>query len=1144
MTAIHGEICPDVTDWVRCAAQDLEATVDRRTLERGVDYARAGQVASVHTAGDESVLFGVVRGRARSPYHVLIQGRRSGGRAHWGSSCTCPVGLGCKHAVAVLAVAGGLVPSAALQRPTHDEGRGAPAAGPSDRDWRQLLQPVADSVESRHVGTSTSPVALLVEWDGGGLPRHADAVTLRPVQRGASGRWIRTGISWTDVHAATAALVDPERARRAVRAIVATAQAARAASSRYGHYGVGYADGNRSIRLTELGSAPVALLRDAAQAGFGLVTAATGERIEVSGAPAELVIDVRRQRDGGRVIELRTGRDVGPVGDLEVEVAVRHEGRRCDPAQSALLGTPPRVLMTRATGSEHPAGDGRGHGPIVLAAVESPEVDLGSLRSAGPIRVPADDVDQFLTTFYPAVARRCPVISSDDSCPLPELPHPRMWVEATYGADHSLTLEWGITYGTPPAQQRFPLHGQEALRDAAAEADLVRRVAGLLGGHVPTAIGGRAAIGPAADGGPHPVSSGLLRGFATAAFTTHVLPQLQDDPDVDVVVVGEPADYRRATTAPTVIVGLAESTPGATDWFDLDVAVEIDGESVPFRPLFSALATGEPHLLLESGTWFDLDRPELERLRRLIEEARSLVDHDESGLRISRWQAGLWEEFEDLATHTRQCESWAAAVGGLLDATAREPIDPPLGLRAVLRPYQLDGFRWLSFLWDHGLGGILADDMGLGKTVQALAAILRAKETGALQAPALVVAPTSVLHAWCHEVARFAPDLRVVALTETAARRRTDLAQAIAEADLVVTSYAIVRIDRGDFEAQAWGAVFLDEAQAVKNPRGKTHQVIQRLTAPVKVAITGTPLENSLVDLWALLAITAPGLFPKLSTFTEVYRTPIEKGTDPDRLDRLHRRVRPLMLRRTKEAVAPELPPKQEQVVRVDLHPAHRRVYDRHLHRERQRVLGLLEDFDRNRMAILRALTTLRQMALAPSLVDAEMAVASTKVEVFAEQIASVAAEGHRALVFSQFTGFLRLVRERLDREGIDYCYLDGKTTDRQGQIEEFRTGSAPVFLISLKAGGFGLTLTEADYVFVLDPWWNPAAEAQAVDRTHRIGQDKTVMVYRLIAADTIEDKVVALQERKRDLFARVVDRGGAVDGALTADDIRGLLEA
>ena len=266
-------------------------------------------------------------------------------------------------------------------------------------------------------------------------------------------------------------------------------------------------------------------------------------------------------------------------------------------------------------------------------------------------------------------------------------------------------------------------------------------------------------------------------------------------------------------------------------------------------------------------------------------------------------------------------------------------------------------------------------------------------------------------------------------------------------------------------------------------------------------------------------------------------------GDHPELLATLRRRIRPLVRRRTKDQVAAELPPKQEQVLEVALNPRHEKVYQTHLQRERRKVLGLVDDLDAHRFVIFRSLTLLRQLALDPALVDdAYTGIRSSKADAFTEQLREVVAEGHRVLVFSQFTGFLRTIRGRLDAEGVPYAYLDGRTRDRQRRIDEFRSGRASAFLISLKAGGFGLNLTEADYVFVLDPWWNPAVEAQAVDRTHRIGQDKTVMVYRLVAAGTIEQKVMALQERKRDLFARVLDDdGGALSGALTADDIRGL---
>jgi SNF2 family DNA or RNA helicase len=394
------------------------------------------------------------------------------------------------------------------------------------------------------------------------------------------------------------------------------------------------------------------------------------------------------------------------------------------------------------------------------------------------------------------------------------------------------------------------------------------------------------------------------------------------------------------------------------------------------------------------------------------------------------------------------------------------------------------------------------------------------------------------------ELESFAPHLPAVAVTATERKRGTSLADAIAGAHVVITSYAVLRLDDTAFHGVDWGGVVLDEAQFVKNRQAKTHVAVRRLGAPFTLGVTGTPLENSLMDLWSLLSLTAPGLYPRPDVFTKSYRRPIESGERPELLDHLRRRIRPLMLRRTKEQVAIDLPPKQIQVLPLDPHPAHRHIYDQHLQRERQRVLGLLDDPDANRVAILAALTRLRQLALDPSLVDDAHAGSATpaKIDYLIDQLRELAAEGHRALVFSQFTGFLRHVETALDRAGIETAYLDGSTTDRQAVIRGFREGDATAFLISLKAGGFGLTLTEADYVFVLDPWWNPAAEAQAIDRAHRIGQRRPVTVYRLVSAGTIEEKVVALQERKRDLFQRVVDDGGALSGAITAADIRDLL--
>jgi SNF2 family DNA or RNA helicase len=472
-----------------------------------------------------------------------------------------------------------------------------------------------------------------------------------------------------------------------------------------------------------------------------------------------------------------------------------------------------------------------------------------------------------------------------------------------------------------------------------------------------------------------------------------------------------------------------------------------------------------------------------------------------------------------------------------------DPDRVPDGLRADLRPYQRDGFRWLLGLWRHRLGGVLADDMGLGKTIQTLAMIAAARAEDPGAPPFLVVAPTSVVTTWATEAERFTPGLEVRTVTRSQAKRRRPLTQDTAGADIVVTSYALLRIDQAAYAEQTWSGLILDEAQFVKNHRAKTYQAARLVPCRMKLAITGTPVENSLMDLWSMLSLTAPGLFPSAERFTEYYLRPIERDGDGLRLAQLRRRIAPLVLRRTKDLVAGELPPKQEQVLEVTLQPKHARVYQTHLQRERQKVLGLIDDLDDNRFTILQSLTLLRQLALDPVLVDdLHEGVAASKTETLVEMLGEVVQEGHRALVFSQFTGYLRRVRDRLTAAGLTTAYLDGATTDRQQVIDGFRHGDAGVFLISLRAGGFGLNLTEADYCFVLDPWWNPAAEQQAVDRAHRIGQTRPVMVYRLVAKDTIEEKVMALKQRKSALFDAVLGGDSLASTTFGADEIRELL--
>jgi SNF2 family DNA or RNA helicase len=433
--------------------------------------------------------------------------------------------------------------------------------------------------------------------------------------------------------------------------------------------------------------------------------------------------------------------------------------------------------------------------------------------------------------------------------------------------------------------------------------------------------------------------------------------------------------------------------------------------------------------------------------------------------------------------------------------------------------------------------------MGLGKTLQALALLCHARERDPGVGPFLVVAPTSVVSNWVGEAAKFTPELAVSPVTDTLRKSGRSIDD-LAAADVVVTTYTLFRLDAEAYRKAEWAGLILDEAQAVKNHQSKTYKCVRELAAPFKLALTGTPMENNLTELWSLLSITAPGLFPDPKRFAEQYARPIERDGDGERLARLRRRIKPLVKRRTKELVAADLPPKQEQTLEVDLHARHRKLYDTRLHRERQKILGLIDDFDRNRFTILRSITLLRQLSIDPSLVDeGHDDVPCAKLAALVEQLGEVIGGGHRALVFSQFTGFLAKVRDRLDREGIDYCYLDGRTRKRDRVIERFKQGADPVFLISLKAGGFGLNLTEADYCFLLDPWWNPATETQAIDRAHRIGQTRPVIAYRMIARETIEEKVAALARRKAELFSGVLDDGDLFAGSLTADDIRGLLD-
>ncbi len=1080
--------------WVGSLTDDLlRRRLGPGTFERGAVYADQGAVSALTSGNRAQLLLATVRGSGRSTYQTLVTlDLDTPHEPSFSGRCSCPMQVDCKHVAAVLLTA------------RERWGR------PLQPAWQVLLN---DLVRPAPTPVTAAGLGLLVEPVTRTPTRYADSpepltrLRLLPVTPGKNG-WIKTGVSWRDLELGHQRVpVQPDQ-REALLGLLSRFRSAQPPwASPWSAV---------QVHLDDLGRGGWRLLDDAQRAGIALVAGARGatRTVHLVGAPASVVLDVRRsERDGARL-----GAVVRVPGEPDLA-----------PGRARLVGQP-------AHGMYLEDGD-----RLLLARFDPPLAPaVSALLDVDVLEVPAAELSDFLSGYYPVLRQRVTVESGDGSISLPEVIPPRLAVTVGFEAGHRTVIGWGFAYTVGDQVLRTPIAAEpgRVARDPDAEDALLGTL-----GFLDVVPGLRVDVGPVR----RPVPRTVLTGLDTAAFVEHVLPVLRERDDVLVDVEGVPVDYVEHHELPRITVSATDSTdPDHTDWFDLGVRVFVADQDVPLALLLAALTRGDEHLLLDSGTWFTLDRPELASLRALLTEARSLQDRPGEALRITPWQAGLWDELVTLGVVDQQSERWTRTVSALLDLEAVPQPDPPAGLQARLRPYQLEGYHWLCLLWDHRLGGILADDMGLGKTLQTLAMAARAHEQGDLGDPLLIVAPTSVVSTWASEAAKFVPHLRVVTVTETARRSGRSLVELVDGAQVVVTSYALLRIDEDAYRSLRWSGLVLDEAQFVKNHQAKTYQCARRLPAPFKLGITGTPLENSLMDLWSLLSITAPGLFPNPQRFTDAYRKPIESGESPEQLATLRRRIRPWMLRRTKEAVAADLPPKVEQTLEITLNPAHRRVYDKHLQRERQRVLGLIEDLNRNRIAILRSLTVLRQLSLDASLVDAAHAgtIASSKIDALMEQLVEVVAEGHRVLVFSQFTGFLSLVRARLAAEGIAHCYLDGRTRDRPRRIAEFKDGDAPVFVISLKAGGVGLTLTEADYVFVLDPWWNPAAEAQAVDRTHRIGQDKTVMVYRLVAKDTIEEKVVALQQRKRDLFARVVDEGAMLGTQLSADDIRGLFDA
>lgn len=599
-------------------------------------------------------------------------------------------------------------------------------------------------------------------------------------------------------------------------------------------------------------------------------------------------------------------------------------------------------------------------------------------------------------------------------------------------------------------------------------------------------------------------------------------------------------------------------------WFDLALGIEVDGEQFNLLPILRrvfkdpdfplAPADAEP----ENATW-TLALPDNRRLVMPLPRLRALMtpivdwlgdeSDPEAALQVPVTAA---EKLAPLAESARWTghEKVASLAQRLRDLPTHLPVPP--GFVGELRDYQARGTAWMRFLAELGSGGILADDMGLGKTVQVLAHVLDERSRGALTQPVLVVAPTSLVGNWCAEAARFTPELKVVALQGGKAQREQQFDQALPEADMAVTTYALLIRDLERLQAHPFGLLVLDEAQAIKNAASQTARAVRRLQVGRAIAMTGTPLENHLGELWAQLDAVAPGALGGQQWFGQHFRTPIEKDGDLERQQRLARRIAPLMLRRTKQQVLTELPAKTEARREVTLSGAQRELYESLRLAQHQRVQQAVAErgLAGSGIVMLDALLKLRQVCCDPRLVKLDSAATtqrSAKLEQLRELVAPLVEEGRRILIFSQFTEMLSLIGDALTKDAIPFTTLTGDTPGktRTQRVALFQQAEIPVFLISLKAGGTGLNLTAADTVIHYDPWWNPAVEAQATGRAHRMGQENPVFVYKLVCAGTVEERILDLQARKADLAASILEGGEQnSDGPLFDEEDLALLFA
>ena len=590
--------------------------------------------------------------------------------------------------------------------------------------------------------------------------------------------------------------------------------------------------------------------------------------------------------------------------------------------------------------------------------------------------------------------------------------------------------------------------------------------------------------------------------------------------------------YRFNTAKPKTQIFISSHT----DWFDAKVNIAFGNQQITVADVKKALANNQQFVQLSDGTLGILPEDWLKKYALLFRVGEGKAD----SLKLSRYHLGVVDELyanRDQEELELQLEE---KYEQLRQFDQIKQIEPPASLHAVLRPYQVSGYQWLNYLKEVNWGGILADDMGLGKTVQALSYLEQFKnQEGKLRA--IVICPTTLIYNWENEIKKFTPSLRHrIHHGPQRIRKKEELEQY----DVLITTYGTLRSDIKILSALQFDYAILDESQAIKNPSSKVTRAAQLLQAKNRLCMSGTPLQNNTFDIYAQMNFLNPGMLGSVEFFRQEFAIPIDKLGEPDRKEHLRKLLYPFILRRTKEQVAKDLPEKQEMVVFCEMEQEQRDIYDAYRNDYRNQILGSIETqgIQKAQLAILQGLMKLRQICDSPAILNEKEKYPnhSIKLDELARQLKEDISD-HKALVFSQFLGMLALIRTKLEELEIPYVYFDGSTTapEREKAIQQFQQqDKIRVFLISLKAGGVGLNLTAADYVYIMDPWWNPAVEQQAIDRTHRIGQTKNIFAYRMICKDSIEDKILQLQERKRALAKDIITDDSGFVKSLSREDV------